>query len=88
MMLISQKAKRLNHIKNYCMYYDYLDCVNLEDLQFLIGEAEKYFKEDLIEKLIGMGCTKMKDGRQLYELTLTELVKEYEGVRNGKAVGA
>jgi len=44
----------------------------------VIREAQEKLKENLIEKLIAIGVTKMGDGRQLYELTLTELTNEYE----------
>lgn len=80
----SDDVQRLRHIKNYCMYYDFLDYVNLEDLQFLIQEAERYYseKQSLIEQLLEMGKTKMDDGRQLYELNLMELIEEYNDLKN------
>ncbi|USK56361.1 Fur-regulated basic protein FbpA [Cytobacillus solani] len=34
---------------------------------------KKAIKDDLIEKLISLGYTKMLDGRQLYELSTAEL---------------
>lgn len=47
-----------------------------------LREAQERLKESLIERLIALGVTKMNDGRQLYELTLTELTNEYEHVKN------
>lgn len=37
-------------------------------------------KQRLIEELIKCGYTKLEDGRQLYELTLTELLDEMRWV--------
>lgn len=43
----------------------------------LLHQAVQMRKEYLINQLIEVGYTKMVDGRQLYELTLTELEVVY-----------
>lgn len=42
-----------------------------------LREAIERVKDKRIEQLIAMGHTKMEDGRQLYELTVSELNHEY-----------
>jgi hypothetical protein len=37
--------ERLQKIKEYCKYYDYLDCVNLSNLNWLIQTIEDQQKE-------------------------------------------
>ncbi|MFO1442664.1 Fur-regulated basic protein FbpA [Bacillus sp. Bva_UNVM-123] len=43
-----------------------------------LREAQERLKDSLIERLLALGVTKVNDGRQLYELTLTELTNEYD----------
>lgn len=47
-----------------------------------LRDSQEELKTDLIEQLLKLGCTKMDDGRQLYELNLSELIGVYEGVKN------
>ncbi|WP_078430461.1 Fur-regulated basic protein FbpA [Alkalihalobacterium alkalinitrilicum] len=47
----------------------------------LLRRAVEAKKQELIAQLISTGVTKMSDGRQLYELTLTELQDEFRKVR-------
>lgn len=42
-----------------------------------LREAIERVKDKRIEQLIELGRVKMEDGRQLYELTLSELDHEY-----------
>lgn len=51
----------------------------------LLRRAVETKKQELINQLISTGLTKMPDGRQLYELTLTELQDEFRttGMRRG-----
>jgi hypothetical protein len=44
-------------------------------------EGQERLKDELINRLIKAGWTKLADGRQLYELTLTELKEEYEDAK-------
>ncbi|HWO95816.1 MAG TPA: Fur-regulated basic protein FbpA [Bacillus sp. (in: firmicutes)] len=46
----------------------------------LLNQAVQMRKEYLINQLIEVGYTKMADGRQLYELTLTELEAVYNNM--------
>ncbi|MBP0725561.1 Fur-regulated basic protein FbpA [Bacillus sp. RG28] len=39
----------------------------------ILYEAVEFRKNIIIDKLLKLGFTKMPDGRQLYELSLTEL---------------
>lgn len=47
-----------------------------------LREAQERLKDYLIHRLLKAGYTKLDDGRQLYELTLTELMNEYEEIKN------
>lgn len=47
----------------------------------LLRTAVEEKRQELIGRLIALGITKMPDGRQLYELTLTELQEEFRKVR-------
>ncbi|WP_248561647.1 Fur-regulated basic protein FbpA [Niallia sp. NCCP-28] len=38
------------------------------------------YKEELIAQLLHMDCFKSSDDRQLYELTIDELQREYQAV--------
>ncbi len=42
-------------------------------------------KDELKEKLLKMGYFKYSDGRQLYELSLSELEKAYKTIKRGDA---
>lgn len=46
----------------------------------LLRQAVESKKQRLIDGLIDQGVTKVPDGRQLYELTLSELQHEYNEV--------
>ncbi|MDP4086011.1 MAG: Fur-regulated basic protein FbpA [Bacillota bacterium] len=46
-----------------------------------LRKAQDRLKDFLINRLIKAGIMKMEDGRQLYELTLTELKKEYREMK-------
>ncbi|WP_078410085.1 Fur-regulated basic protein FbpA [Priestia abyssalis] len=46
----------------------------------LLNQAVQMRKEYLINQLIEVGYTKTADGRQLYELTLTELEVVYNNI--------
>ncbi|MFC3885851.1 Fur-regulated basic protein FbpA [Bacillus songklensis] len=46
----------------------------------MLNQAIQMRKNYLIDQLIEAGYTKMVDGRQLYELTLTELEEVYRNV--------
>lgn len=47
-----------------------------------LREAVENEKKRFIKRLISMNFLKMADGRQLYELTLTELQETYEKLSN------
>jgi hypothetical protein len=50
-----------------------------------LRDGQERLKDSLINRLIKAGWTKMDDGRQLYELTLTELIIEYEDAKKMNA---
>lgn len=47
----------------------------------LLRTAVEEKRQELIGRLIELGVTKMPDGQQLYELTLTELQDEFRRVK-------
>ncbi|OOE05031.1 hypothetical protein BO219_06500 [Anoxybacillus kestanbolensis] len=49
-----------------------------------LREAIENVKDKRIEQLIQMGRVKMEDGRQLYELTISELEHEYRCMKEKK----
>ncbi|MGG5253539.1 Fur-regulated basic protein FbpA [Neobacillus sp. SM06] len=51
-----------------------------------LREAHDRLKDELIHKLLEAGWTKMTDGRQLYELTLSELVEEYKDTKRYRRI--
>lgn len=46
----------------------------------LLRQAVEYRRQELIDRLIGANVFK-KNGKQLFELTLSELEKEYRSVK-------
>ncbi|GKU83043.1 hypothetical protein NCCP28_24390 [Niallia sp. NCCP-28] len=49
--------------------------------KFLVNDQNQYqYKEELIAQLLHMDCFKSSDDRQLYELTIDELQREYQAV--------
>ncbi|MCG3085901.1 Fur-regulated basic protein FbpA [Anoxybacillus sp. LAT_35] len=49
-----------------------------------LREAIENVKDKRIEQLIQMGRVKMEDGRQLYDLTISELEHEYRCMKEKK----
>lgn len=49
--------------------------------------ATDHYKDILIDRLLKEGLLKMEDGRQLYELTLSELEKEWRVIKERKRSG-
>ncbi|MEK4233242.1 Fur-regulated basic protein FbpA [Anoxybacillus sp. FSL W8-0703] len=51
-----------------------------------LREAIENVKDKRIEQLIQMGRVKMEDGRQLYDLTISELEHEYRCMKEKKVL--